>query len=82
MTNRNKKTRITVAGNLPGMVCTQKQASDLLQCLRKDYQLLTPEERNQVKRFIFERHPPYNPQTCGNRKWNIDQAVSEESHGT
>jgi len=62
MTNRNKKTRITVAGSLPDMVRTQKQASDLLECLRKEYQLLTPENRNQVKCFISERHPPYNPQ--------------------
>src|SRR6266446_4206694 len=66
MTNRNKKSRITVAGSLPGMVCTRKQASHLLQGLRKDYQLLTPEERNQVKCFISERHPPpYNPQHPG-----------------
>jgi hypothetical protein len=53
MTNRNKKSRITVAGNPPGMVCTQKQASHLLQGLGKDYHLLTPEEWNQVKYFIF-----------------------------
>jgi hypothetical protein len=55
------------AGSLPDMVCTQRQASDLLQRLRKDYQLLTPEERNQVKClkiwFLSERQPPsYNPQ--------------------
>jgi hypothetical protein len=49
MTNRNKKSRITVAGSFPGMVCTHEQASHLLQSLRKDYQLLTPEERNRVK---------------------------------
>src|SRR5712692_4017197 len=66
MTNRNKKSRITVAGSLRGMVCTRKQPSHLLQGLRKDYQLLTPEERNQVKCFISERHPPpYNPQHAG-----------------
>jgi hypothetical protein len=66
MTNRNKKSRITVAGSLPGMVCTRKQPSHLLQGLRKDYQLLTAEERNQVKCFISERHPPpYNPQHAG-----------------
>jgi hypothetical protein len=35
------------------MVCTRKQASLLLQSLRTDYQLLTPEERNQVKNFIL-----------------------------
>src|SRR5260370_18995808 len=66
MTNRNKKSRITVAGSLLGMVRTRKQASHLLQGLRTDYQLLTPEERNQVKfyiGFLSERHPPpYNPQ--------------------
>jgi hypothetical protein len=66
MTNRNKKSRITVAGSLPDMVCTRKKASHLLQGLRKDYQLLTPEERNQVECFIWgflsERHPPpHNP---------------------
>jgi hypothetical protein len=66
MTNRNKKSRITVAVSLPDMVCTRKQASHLLQGLRQDYQLLTPEERNQVKCFIFGLYPndppPYNPQ--------------------
>jgi hypothetical protein len=66
MTNRNKKSRITVAGSLPDMVCTPKRASHLLQGLRKDYRLLTPQERNQVKCFILgflsERlPPPYNP---------------------
>jgi hypothetical protein len=67
MTNRNKKSRIAIAGSFPDMVCIRKQASHLLQGLRKDYQLLTPEERNQVKCFMLglysERHPPpYNPQ--------------------
>jgi len=51
------------------MVCTRKQASHLLRSLRKDYQLLAPEERNQVKfyiGFLSERHPPpYNPQHAG-----------------
>ena len=40
------------------MVCTRKQASHLLQGLRKDYQLLTAEEQTQVKCFISERDPP------------------------
>jgi hypothetical protein len=67
MTNRNKKSRITVAGSFPGIVCARNQASHLLQELRKGYQLLTPKERNQVKCFILgfpsERHPPpHNPQ--------------------
>jgi hypothetical protein len=31
------------------MVCTHEQASHLLESFRKDYQLLTPEERNRVK---------------------------------
>jgi hypothetical protein len=57
MTNRNKKSRITVAASLPGMVCTRKQASHLLQGLRKHYQLLTPEERDQVKYFISGFYP-------------------------
>jgi hypothetical protein len=57
MTNRNKKSRITVTGNLPGLVCTRKQASHLLRGLRKDYQLLTLEERNQVKCFISGFYP-------------------------
>ncbi len=60
MTNRNKKSRITVAGSLPGMVCTRKQASHLLRSLRKDYQLLTPEERNQVECFILGFYPNDN----------------------
>jgi len=53
MTNRNKKSRFTVADSIPGMVCARNRASHLLQGLRRDYQLLTPEERNQVKRFIW-----------------------------
>ena len=57
MTNRNKKSRITVSGSLPGMVCTRKRASYLLQGLRKDYQLLIPKQRNQVKRFILGVYP-------------------------
>ena len=57
MANRNKKSRITVAGSLPGMVCTRKRASYLLQGLRKDYELLTPEERNQVKCFVLGFYP-------------------------
>jgi hypothetical protein len=52
MTNRNKKSRITLAGSFPGMVCTHEQASHLLESLRKDYQLLTPEEQNQVKCIV------------------------------
>jgi hypothetical protein len=32
----------------------------LLQGLRKDYQLLTPEERNQVKGFILGFYPNDN----------------------
>jgi len=77
MTNRNKKSRITVAGSLPGMVCTRNQASLLLQSLRTDYQLLTPEERNQVKYFILGFHPNDTRRettpSMRNRKWNIDQ---------
>jgi hypothetical protein len=57
MTNRNKKSRITVAGSFPGMVCTHEQASHLLESLRKDYQLLTPEERNEVKYFVLGFFP-------------------------
>jgi hypothetical protein len=57
MTNRNKKSRITVVGSLHGMVCTRNRASHLLQGLRKDYQLLTPEERNQVECFLLGLYP-------------------------
>jgi hypothetical protein len=57
MTNRNKKSRITVVGSLHRMVCTRKRASHLLQGLRKDYQLLTPEERNQVECFLLGFYP-------------------------
>jgi hypothetical protein len=39
------------------MVCTRNQASLLLHSLRTDYQLLTPEERNQVKYFILGFYP-------------------------
>ena len=53
MTNRKKKVRFTLAGSLPGMVCTRKQASHLLQGFRRNYQLLTPEERDQIKRFML-----------------------------
>ena len=57
MTNRNKKSRITVAGSLPGMVCTWKEANHLLEVLRRGYQLLTPEERNEVKCFVLGFFP-------------------------
>jgi len=57
MTNRNKKSRVTVTGSLPGMVCTRNQASHLLQGLRRDYQLLTPEERDQVKHCMLRVYP-------------------------
>jgi hypothetical protein len=57
MTNRNKKSRITFASSLPGVVCTRKQASDLLQGLRQDYELLTPQERNQVRCFVLGSSP-------------------------
>jgi len=63
MTNRNKKSRFTVADSIPGMVCTRNRASHLLQGLRRDYQLLTPEERNQVKRFIWGFYPNDNRRT-------------------
>jgi hypothetical protein len=86
MTNRDKESQITVAGSLHGMVCTRKRASHLLQGLRKDYQLLTPEERNQVECFLLGLYPKDTRRRkaprCSNRKWNIDRAVSEEeSHG-
>jgi hypothetical protein len=57
MTNRNKKSRITVAGSLPGMVCTWKEANHLLEGLRRDYELLTSEERNEVKCFVLGFFP-------------------------
>jgi len=38
------------------MVCKPKQASHLLQGLWKEYQLLTPEEQNQVRSFILGFH--------------------------
>jgi hypothetical protein len=57
MTNRNKISRITLAGSLHGLVCTRNRASHLLQGLRKDYQLLTPEERNQVECFLLGLYP-------------------------
>jgi hypothetical protein len=57
MTNRNKISRITLAGSLHGLVCTRNRASHLLQGLRKDYQLLTPEERNQVECFLMGLYP-------------------------
>lgn len=57
MTNRKKKVRFTLAGRLPAMVCTLKQASHLLQGLRRSYQFLAPEERDHVKRFILGFYP-------------------------
>lgn len=39
------------------MVRKPKQASHLLQGLRKGYQLLAPEERDQVRCFILGFHP-------------------------
>jgi hypothetical protein len=75
MANRNKKSQITVAGSFPDMVCTRKQASHLLQGLRKDYQLFTPEERNQVKCFIFGLYPNV---TC--RRTTPNMLKSEVEH--
>ena len=75
MTNRNKKSRMTVAGSLPGMVCRRKRASHLLQALRKDYQLLTPEERNQVECFLLGL---YRNDT--RRRTNLDILKSEVEH--
>jgi len=75
MTNRNKKSRITVAGSLPGMVCTRKQASHLLQGLRKDYQVLTPEEQNQVECFILGLYP-----NDTRRRTSLDMLKSEVEH--
>ena len=66
MTNRNKKSRIAVAADLPGMVCTRKQASHLLQGLWKDYQLLAAEERKQVERFILGFYPNDTRRTTPN----------------
>jgi len=75
MTNRNKKSRITVASSLRGMVCEPKQASHLLQGLRKGYQLLTPEERNQVRYSIFSFCPndTRRPTTPNTLKLEVDQ---------
>ena len=75
MTNRNKKSRITVAGSLPSMVCTRKEASHLLQGLRKDYQLLTPEERNQVECFVLGLYP-----NVTRRRTSPDMLKSEVEH--
>jgi|GEM_PF-1905005 hypothetical protein len=57
---------INVAGSLPDMVRKRKKPSHLLETLRKDYQLLTPEERNQLKCLILGFYPtdtpkPHNP---------------------
>jgi hypothetical protein len=56
MTNRNKKSRIIVAGSLPGTVCTRMQASRL-QGLWRDDGLLTVDERYQVKVFALSLSP-------------------------
>jgi hypothetical protein len=52
-----QETRINVAGSLLDMVSKRKKLSHLLQSLRKDYQLLTLEERNQLKCFILGFYP-------------------------
>jgi len=75
MTNQNKNSRIAVAGSLPGMVCTRKQAKHLLRGLRKDYQLLTPKERDQVKCFISGFYP--NNTSC---RTNPNMLKSQVEH--
>jgi len=57
MTNRNKKSQITIAGSLPGTVCTRMQASHLVQGLWRDYGLLTVDERKQVKVIVLGLSP-------------------------
>ena len=57
MTSRNKKSRITIAGSLPGTVCTRMQASHLVQGLWRDYGLLTVDERKHVKVFVLGLSP-------------------------
>jgi len=75
MTNRNKISRITLAGSLHGLVCTRNRASHLLQGLRKDYQLLTPEERNQVECFLLGLYP-----NDSRRRTSPDMLKSEVEH--
>ena len=53
------------------MVCTRKQASHLLESLRKDYQLLTPEERNQVK-CVFYPNDTRRPTTPNMLKSEVE----------
>jgi hypothetical protein len=52
-----KKSRFIIASSPPGRICTRKQASRLLQGLRRNYQFLTLEERNQVKVLILDFEP-------------------------
>jgi len=68
------------------MVCTRKQASHLLQGLRKDNELLTPEERNQAKYFILgfylkDTSGGYNPHHAEIGSETLIAQFSEESHG-
>jgi hypothetical protein len=67
MTNRRKKSQADIAGTIPAKVCTRTQAYYLLQGLRREYHLLTLEERSQVKMFVLgfslsdaSHHPTLN----------------------
>jgi len=53
MSDKNHKSRFAVVDAVVGMVCTRKQASQLITQLRIDYQALAVKERTQVKAFIL-----------------------------
>ena len=54
MARRNSKSRFAIKAVEKDAVCTAKQASDLLEDLRKHYQRLAPAERNQMKTLISD----------------------------
>jgi len=54
MPTRKTKSSFAIAVVETDAVCTAKQASDLLEDLRKHYQGLAPAERNQLKTFISD----------------------------
>ena len=54
MSTRKSKSRFAVKVVEKDAVCTAKQASDLLEDLRRRYQRLNPDDQNQVKIFISD----------------------------
>jgi len=66
MRKRKSKSPFAIADRIPYMVCTPKQAGYLLPELRRNYQALALQERNQVKVFISVLYQNFGKRSLGN----------------